>query len=135
MSSAPSEWLSFGFNCGGAVLAWVGVVGTGALAPVTGGLSTIGTGLLWGGALGASGACAASTYRVINVYRGKAAINDALDQNKIYVWSMRGADVIALLGAGGAIKEFGKTGEVLGRIRLPGYGRRMLESAVRCGSS
>jgi hypothetical protein len=45
-SSAAREWLSLGFNCGGAVLAWVGVVGTGALAPVTGGLSLPATGLL-----------------------------------------------------------------------------------------
>ncbi|QKE90707.1 hypothetical protein HN018_12255 [Lichenicola cladoniae] len=45
-SSAPSEWLSFGFNCSGAVLAWVGVVGTTSLAPVTGGLGLVGTGIL-----------------------------------------------------------------------------------------
>ncbi len=76
-SSAPGEWLSFGFNCGGAALAWVGVVGTTSLAPITGGLSLVGAGILYAGVLGASGACAASIYRVGNIYRDRADINEA----------------------------------------------------------
>ena len=112
-SSAAKEWVSLGFNCGGAVLAWVGVVGTGALAPVTGGLSLPATGLLWGGALATSGQCAASVYRTYNVTHGRASINDALDADPRYVWTMRGADALGLIGAAGALKEVKVAGSAL----------------------
>ena len=104
-SSAASEWMGLGLNCGGAVLAWIGVVGTAALAPVTGGASGVATALLWGGALASTGQCMASSYRNANVYRGRQDINDALDHNSSYVWTMRAADGVGLLGAGGALKE------------------------------
>ena len=54
-TSVSAEWIGLGFNCGGAVLAWIGVVGTGALAPVTGGASAIGTVVMWGGAIASTG--------------------------------------------------------------------------------
>ncbi len=104
-SSAAKEWISLGFNCGGAVLAWVGVAGTGALAPVTGGLSLPATGLLWGGALATSAQCGASVYRTYNATNGRETINDKLDADPRYVWTMRGLDVVGLVGAGGALKE------------------------------
>ena len=112
-SSAAKEWVSLGFNCGGAVLAWVGVVGTGALAPVTGGLSLPATGLLWGGALAPSGQCGASLYRTYNATHGRESINAALDANPRYVWTMRGADALGLVGAAGALKEVKVAGSAL----------------------
>ena len=117
-SSAPTERLSLGFNCGGAVLAWIGVVGTSSLAPVTGGLSAVGTAFLWGGALGATGQCVASTYRVANVYRGRENINRSLDNSIGYKWSMRGTDVVGLVGAGGALREIFKTGDIIAKEGL-----------------
>jgi hypothetical protein len=104
-SSAATEWIGLGLNCGGSVLAWIGVVGTGALAPVTGGASAVGTAFLWGGALASTGQCAASVYRTYNVQNGRAAVNDELDQNQGYIWTMRAADAVSLVGAGGALKE------------------------------
>lgn len=112
-TSPASEWIGLGLNCGGAVLAWIGVVGTAALMPVTGATSGAATILLWGGALASSGQCLASTYRVTNNYRGRADINDRLDNSPLYVNSMLGADVIGLLGAGGAIKEIRATSAAL----------------------
>lgn len=112
--SAAKEWISLGFNCGGAVLAWVGVVGTGALAPVTGGLSLPATGLLWGGALATSTQCGASVYRTYNATHGRKLVNDKLDADQRYVWTMRGLDVLGLVGAGGALKEMKVADAALG---------------------
>jgi hypothetical protein len=103
--SPAEEWMSLGFNCGGAALAWIGVVGMGALAPVTGGVGGIGAAVMYGGAIAASAQCAVSTYRTANVYTGRTAINQGLDNSDTYVWAMRGADVVGLIGAGGALKE------------------------------
>ena len=97
--------MSLGFNCGGAALAWIGVVGMGALAPVTGGIGGVGAALLYGGAIAASGQCAVSTFRTSNLYTGHQAWNRRLDESNAYTWTMAGADVIGLLGAGGALRE------------------------------
>ena len=104
-TSVTTEWMSAGFNCGGMVLAWVGVVGTGAVAPVTGGASLVGTALLWGGAIATTGQCAASAYRLTNIQRGRTDINETLDADPRYVWTMRGADVIGLVSGAGALRE------------------------------
>lgn len=95
------------------MLAWVGVVGTAALVPVTGGGSGFATAFLWGGAIAATGQCVASSYRTANVYRGRQNINDALDHNSTYVWTMRVADGVGILGAGGALKEVKATNAAL----------------------
>jgi hypothetical protein len=92
----------------------VGVVGTGALAPVTGGLSLPATGLLWGGALATTGQCAASVYRTYNVTHGRESINAALDADPRYVWTMPGADAVGLIGAAGALKEMKLASSALG---------------------
>ena len=94
-------------------MAWIGVVGATSLAPVTGGLSFIGTGILYAGAFGASGACAASVYRISNVYKGRTDINNSLDRSDVYYWTMLGADVIGLVGAQGALTEVRRTGDIL----------------------
>jgi hypothetical protein len=121
-SSPTGEWVAFGLNCGGAFLAWIGVAGTAAIAPETGGASLAGTALLWGGAVAASGQCVASVYRVTNIARGREDINKSLDENPVYAWSMRGADVVALVGAGGAIKEIWATNKALQEARV-GWGK------------
>ncbi len=104
-TSPGKEWMSLGLNCGGAALAWIGVVGMGALAPVTGGASGFAAAFLYAGALASTGQCAVSTFRTANVYTGRGAINKKLDDDKVYVWTMRAADGIGLLGAAGALKE------------------------------
>ncbi len=48
-----------------------------------------------------------------NIYRGRSDINDALDQNNVYHWTMLGADVVGLVGAHGALTEVRKTGDIL----------------------
>lgn len=104
-SSPATEWLNLGFNCGGAALAWVGVVGMSALTPVTGGASAFAAAFMYGGAIAATGQCAVSTFRTSNVYTGRSAINQRLDTNSTYIWTMRAADGIGLVGAGGALRE------------------------------
>lgn len=107
------EWVSLGFNCGGAVLSWIGVAGSTALAPVTGGLSFGATALLYGGAVATSGQCLVSSYRVYNVEKGRDDRNAALDSSKIYTYTMGVADVVGIVGAGGALKEIKETNAVL----------------------
>lgn len=104
-TSVADEWKSLGFNCGGALLAWIGVAGAGAATPVTGGISATGAVLLYGGAIAASGQCVASVYRVHNATHGRASVNQALDTNQYYHWTMLGADWVGLFGAGAALKE------------------------------
>ncbi|WBO57767.1 hypothetical protein GT370_10555 [Acidocella sp. MX-AZ03] len=104
-TSPAQEWLSFGFNCGGAALAWVGVVGTAATAPVTGGQSLWGTSFLWGGAVASTASCSVSVFRVGAMLSGHENVNTRLDNSGAYVWTMRGLDVVALLGAKGAITD------------------------------
>ncbi|CAP41756.1 hypothetical protein [Bordetella petrii] len=95
------------------MLAWIGVVGTGALAPVTGGASAIGTVVMWGGAIASTGQCAASVYRTANDYRDRQDINNSLNKSQVYQWTMRSADIIGLVGVGGSLKELKTTHAVL----------------------
>jgi hypothetical protein len=48
----------------------------------------------------------------------RTSINKSLDENPIYVWSMRGADGVALLGVSGAIKEILATEKALQEARV-----------------
>ena len=77
----------------------------GARAPVTGGVSGFGAALLYGGAVAATGQCAVSAFRTSNIYTGHQNWNTSMDNNAAYIWTMRGADVVGLIGAGGALKE------------------------------
>jgi hypothetical protein len=108
-SSAPGEWIGFGFSCTGMVIAWIGVIGTAAAAPVTGGASAVGTAFLWGGAMAATAQCGVSGYRINNVLRNNDAGNEMLDNNQTYVWSMRGLDALGLVTAFGAFAEVRST--------------------------
>jgi len=104
-SSPATEWVNLGLNCGGAVLAWIGVAGMSSLAPVTGGVSGAGAVLMYGGAIGATGQCMVSVARTTNVARGRTDINQRWDARPTYYWTMLAADGVGLLGAGGALLE------------------------------
>lgn len=112
-SSPASEWINLGFNCGGAVLAWIGVVGMSSLAPVTGGLSLPGAALIYAGAAASTLQCSVSVVRTVNLHRGRADINNRWDKNSLYVSAMWAADGVSLIGAGGALKELRATKAVL----------------------
>lgn len=117
-TSPATEWINLGLNCGGAALAWIGVAGLSSLAPVTGGLSGFGAALLYGGAAASTGQCVVSVARVVNVQRGREDVNRSWDANRWYVRTMLAADVVGLVGAGGALKEVKATNAVL---REAGY--------------
>ncbi len=112
-TSPATEWTNLGFDCTGAALAWVGVVGLSALAPVTAGTSVYAAALLYGGAIAASGQCAVSVLRTSNLYTGNTAINRRLDNSDVYRWTMRGADFVGVIGAGAALKQLKTTHTVL----------------------
>ncbi|WP_156347798.1 thermonuclease family protein [Sphingomonas sp. Leaf9] len=132
-SVPPSEWRSLGLNCAGAVVGWIGVVGTGALAPFTGGLTFGATIVLYAGALAGSGQCMASVYRVNNARRGRSDINETLDKSPVYIWSMRGADAIGLVGAAGGLVGVAKTGAALSKtgVKAGDLAARSLTRAAR----
>jgi hypothetical protein len=112
-TSPATEWINLGLNCGGAALAWIGVAGLASLAPATGGLSGWGAAMLYGGAAASTGQCVVSVARVANVQRGRADVNESWDANRWYVRTMLAADVVGLVGAGGALKELKATNAVL----------------------
>lgn len=112
-SSPASEWMNLGFNCGGAVLAWVGVAGLSALAPVTGGLSGFGAAILYAGAAASTGQCVVSVVRTVNIHSGRGDINDRWSNNSTYATTMLAADGISLIGAGGALKQLRATNAAL----------------------
>lgn len=103
-TSVPTrEWASLGLNCAGAAIAWIGVVGTGALAPVTAGASVFATAVLYAGAAAGTRQCLASVYRVGNAARGRSDINDRLDKSEVCKWTMLAADGVGLAGVKGAV--------------------------------
>ncbi|RMB53947.1 hypothetical protein C8J44_1559 [Sphingomonas sp. PP-CE-3A-406] len=112
-TSPATEWINLGLNCGGAALAWIGVAGLTSLAPATGGLSGWGAAILYGGAAASTGQCVVSVARVANVQRGRTDVNQNWDANRWYVRTMLAADVVGLVGAGGALKELKATNAVL----------------------
>jgi len=91
------EWADFGMNCGGLVLTGAGTVGTVFLAPETGGASFGGTVYMASQAAVALGQCSVSVYRLWNVYHGRQAVNDALDNSRWYHVVMYTADAYALV--------------------------------------
>ncbi len=104
-SSAAKEWISLGFNCGGAVLAWSVSLVLVRLRP-----SPAASRFLRPACSGAvrwrhPPRCGASVYRTYNATNGRETINDKLDADPRYVWTMRGLDVVGLVGAVGALKE------------------------------
>ena len=111
-TSPATEWINLGLNCGGAALAWIGVAGLSSLAPATGGLSGWGAAMLYGGAVASTGQCVVSVARVANVQRGRTDVNGSWDSNRWYVRTMLAADVVGLVGAGGALKELKVTNGV-----------------------
>jgi len=108
-----TELWSAGVSCGGAVISGIGVVGAAALAPETGGLSLAGEVLLWSGMTASASQCLVSAYRVGNAATGRESVNQSLDESMTYKTSMYVLDGVGLIGAGGAIKEFAVTEDVL----------------------
>ena len=108
-----SELWGAGISCGGAVVSGVGVVGAGALAPETGGMSLPAAVLLWGGATASAAQCGVSLYRVANVARGQDGINQTMDDSPSYKATMYVLDGVGLIGAGGAVKEIAATNDAL----------------------
>ena len=104
-STMWDELINLGFNCSGATLSWVGVVGFSAAAPATGGLSVAGATLAWGGAIASTGQCVAFGVRVYNEFMDDAAANQRMSNNPYYENAMRAADIVGLAGAGVALKE------------------------------
>lgn len=109
------EWASLGLNCGGAAIAWIGVVGTGALAPVTAGTSVFATAVMYAGAVAGTGQCLASVYRVGNAARGRSDINERLDKSDLYYWTMLAADGAGLAGVKGAASGVKNLAGAMGR--------------------
>jgi hypothetical protein len=99
-SSPAAEWLNMGLNCGSATISWVGVAGTAAAAPETGGVSAIGTAFLYGGAIASTAQCSISIVRVTDLYDGNQGLNAALDQSQAYRWTMYALDAAGVAGAG-----------------------------------
>lgn len=104
-SSPAKEWMNLGFNCGGAALAWVGVVGLGSLTPFTAGVGGFAAAFLYAGAIAASAQCVVSVIRTSNLYTGNQSWNKAMDESPKYVLAMQGTDTIGLIGGGGALIE------------------------------
>lgn len=133
-TSVPTkEWASLGLNCAGAAIAWIGVVGTGALAPVTGGTAGFAAVVLYAGAAAGSAQCMASVYRVGNAARGRSDINDTLDANRTYRWSMLSLDFVGLTGVKGAAQGAVKTVKAMRTtgVRVGDLAARSLTTAQR----
>lgn len=109
------EWLNLGLNLGGAALSWIGIAGSVAAAPETGGVSLGATVLLYGGATASSLQVVNSVGRLYAVYSGHSRWVTNLDHNAVYTRTSTALDVIGLVGAGGAVKETVATTRALGR--------------------
>ena len=103
--SVGKEWLNLGLNLGGATLSWIGVAGSVAAAPETGGVSLAGTVLLYGGATASSVQVGNSVWRLWAIYHGHSRWVSQADHNAVYTRVNTGLDVVGLVGAGGAVKE------------------------------
>lgn len=114
--SVGKEWLNLALNLGGATLSWIGVVGSAAVAPETGGLSLGGTVLLYSGATASSLQVANSVTRLIAIYSGHGRWVSNLDHNSVYTRTSTTLDVIGLIGAGAAAKETVATARALDEV-------------------
>ncbi len=99
------EWGVLALNLGGATLSWIGVVGTAAAAPETGGISLAGTVLMWSGAVASSAQVLNSVGRLTAIYTGHGALVTKADKTLVYVVANDALDFAGILGAGGAFKE------------------------------
>ena len=111
------EWMVLAVNLGGASLSWVGVVGTAAAAPETGGLSLAGTVLMCTGAVASSAQVLNSVGRLTAIYSGHGALVEKADKSRVYIIANDALDLAGIVGSGGAFKEaaalekgIGKTG-------------------------
>lgn len=108
--AAPSpdvgkEWMVLAVNLGGATLSWIGVVGTAAAAPETGGISLAGTVLMWTGAVASSAQVLNSVGRITAIYSGHGVLVEKADKSRIYIIANDALDLAGIAGAGGAFKE------------------------------
>ncbi len=108
--SVGKEWL----NLGGATLPWIGVAGSVAAAPETGGVTLAGTVLLYGGATASSLQVVNSVGRLYAIYSGHSRWVTNLDHNAVDTRTSTALDVVSLIGAGGAAKETVATTRALG---------------------
>ena len=99
------EWLGLAVNVGGATLSWIGVVGTAAAAPETGGLSLAGTVVMWTGAVSSSVLVGNSIARLTAIYTGHSGLVNNADHNMVYLRTNDALDFAGIFGAGGALKE------------------------------
>ncbi|UAJ08644.1 hypothetical protein [Polymorphobacter megasporae] len=111
------EWGQLALNLGGATLSWIGVVGTAAAAPETGGLSLTGTVVMWSGAIASSAQVLNSVGRLTAIYSGHGALVTKADKTLVYVVANDALDFAGLFGSAAAFKEaaalekgIGKTG-------------------------
>jgi hypothetical protein len=109
-TSPIQEWLNLGLNCGGAAVSWIGVASTAAAVPETGGLTAIGTAVLYGGALAASAQCSISLVRATDIYDGHQSWNSEMDSSTAFTWTMYSLDPVSLVNVG---YDFTQGGAVL----------------------
>lgn len=113
--SVEQEWINLGLNLGGAVLSGIGVVGSVALAPETGGATGVGAVMLWGGLTASVAQTGNSVTRLWKIYHGQSKWVSNLDHNAVYQNVSLGVDLFGLFSAGAVVRETVATGKALGR--------------------
>ena len=116
--SVGKEWANLALNLGGATLSWIGVAGTAAVAPETGGLSLAGTALIWTGAVASTVQVGNSVARLTAIYTGHAALVEKADGMRVYTIANDALDLAGILGAGGAFKEAAAADKALGKVGM-----------------
>ena len=119
--SVGKEWANLALNLGGATLSWVGVAGSAAVAPETGGLSLAGVALLWTGAVASSVQVGNSIFRLGAIYTGHSSTVEQADEIRAYTVITDLLDVAGIAGAGGAFKEAAAADKALGRAGFSTY--------------
>jgi len=113
MYSALREAGSMGLACGAAVLGWVVVLGSGAAAIPTGGVSTAVTVLAFSAAAASTTQCVAGIARTAIVLADKDEWLYWLDSEAWYQKTMIALDVVSLAGATAAVAASIKTLQLL----------------------
>ena len=114
--SVGREWANLALNLGGATLSWIGVAGTAAVAPETGGASLVGTAVIWTGAVASSVQVGNSIARLTAIYTGHSALVEKADHMRVYTITNDALDLAGILGAGGAFKEAAVADKALGKV-------------------
>ncbi len=114
--SVGKEWANLALNLGGATLSWIGVAGTAAVAPETGGASLVGTAVIWTGAVASSVQVGNSIVRLTAIYTGHSALVGKADHMRVYTITNDALDLAGILGAGGAFKEAAAADKALGKV-------------------